>query len=56
MKHRRSVALIKSSLPAFANLVQEGFQEVQAHNPAGLPMGKTPPARIEFTVRSYLKP
>ena len=49
-------AFIEEPLPAFVNLVQEGFQEVQAHNSAGLPMGKTPGARIESTVKSNLKP
>lgn len=39
-------AFFEGSLPAFAGLVREGFQEVQAHNPAALPEGKTRAANI----------
>jgi hypothetical protein len=49
-------AFFECSKPVFANLVREGFQKVQAHNLAGLPMGKTPGARIESTVKGNLKP
>lgn len=40
----------------FANLVQEGFQEVKAHNSADLPMGKTGAAGIESSAENNLTP
>lgn len=39
-------AFFECSLPAFANLVQEGFQEMQANNPKDVPRNKIFPGAI----------